>query len=205
MPVAGGPSVLRQRAYTVTCHLVTRSLGDAQPTRLGPPPPTSTPLETTLDRPDSTGSLCSIRRGGSELSVGSLFLKTYGTGHTEAIHWSPGLFRHQVSDPLLAVYRASTLTLAVWPACAHAHVDSADTPYTRSSCSSQQTQSSERTSLDRAIQPGSDSCSGSGLIRYVVSCKCFMLGSVCVIWIWCEICFEWSCSERFISKGRRAR
>ena len=39
MPVAGKPSVLRQRAYTVTCHLVTRSLGDAQPTRLGPPPP----------------------------------------------------------------------------------------------------------------------------------------------------------------------
>ena len=39
MPVAGRPSVLRQRAYTVTCHLVTRSLGDAQPTRLGPPPP----------------------------------------------------------------------------------------------------------------------------------------------------------------------
>ena len=33
MPVAGRPSVLRQRAYTVTCHLVTRSLGDAQPTR----------------------------------------------------------------------------------------------------------------------------------------------------------------------------
>ena len=69
MPVAGRPSVLRQRAYTVTCHLVTRSLGDAQPTRLGPPPPTSTPFETTLDRPDTTGSLYTVRRGGSELSV----------------------------------------------------------------------------------------------------------------------------------------
>ena len=69
MPVAGRPSVLRQRAYTVTCHLVTRPLGDAQPARLGPPPPTSTPFETTLDRPDTTGSLYTIQRGGSELYV----------------------------------------------------------------------------------------------------------------------------------------